>query len=744
MRKKHLLLAISAAIIFLTAENRELDCKYEKRTDENTQANAPRFLWRGVLEGFYGKPWSWKERQNFIPWMAQRNFNLFVIAPKDDDLLRQHWRKPLPKDYINELRNLERVARKNSVELVWSLSPGLDLKPRDPSDLAAAIKKYESVLALGVRRLIIAFDDTDPQLGHIDFANKVLSSLAQRYPDLEMTFVPAEYWSDAAPSRYLDRVAHNLDSRFRIAWTGAQIISRRITADQARRFRAYIQHSLVLGDNYPVQDRLVHSGRLFLGPLVGRDPDLVNYLDGFIANASPLPEASKLPLFTVADYTSNPWEYNPEVSWNNAIVSLGEIASKPLRLLARECATSWLSDSAPGAIWEAIESGDKIKLRHLLRAFIAVPKKLRSLPNSRLGAELMPWANKLKLQAKAVLAGLDILDASPASTARTVASARFRILMQEAENNPAVVSNLALDRLLTNLRAELDGFDRIDLQPIQKRIALYVHSSNETALAPLVRDLNRLIGGHAGLNTDMEKISNEWRGLNPLGDVLALSATRALHAIQLNGRRSIWEKGKDYLNDKVRWLIIRSRFISLFATKRLMDDFFENLENGWKKKIESRKKMSPLIRIWLMSQRYFNPRSFPVVLEKSLLIYRESGDTAELRKLFQKLDGMPVVIQSINPQLIEETKPWLYKVRQYGILGLRGLELRSYYPDRIPAEKLADWARLREDLRSGNGLELALELNFTIDALTRWARLPQEKRPRRLDLTLPANPADMF
>src|SRR5579859_1875488 len=115
------------------------------------EAARPAFRWRGVLEGFYGRPWSWAARRAYMPWLAERGFNLFVLAPKDDPLLRERWREPLPAEYRRELRRLAAAASESSVELAWTLSPGLDLKPGDAADLAAAVRKYESVLACGVR-----------------------------------------------------------------------------------------------------------------------------------------------------------------------------------------------------------------------------------------------------------------------------------------------------------------------------------------------------------------------------------------------------------------------------------------------------------------------------------------------------------------------------------------------------------------------------------------------------------------
>src|SRR2546428_9329840 len=45
----------------------------------------------GVIEGFYGQPWSQPERLELFDWMAAWGLNCYLYAPKDD--LKQRDRK---------------------------------------------------------------------------------------------------------------------------------------------------------------------------------------------------------------------------------------------------------------------------------------------------------------------------------------------------------------------------------------------------------------------------------------------------------------------------------------------------------------------------------------------------------------------------------------------------------------------------------------------------------------------------
>ncbi|MCB1015823.1 MAG: beta-N-acetylglucosaminidase domain-containing protein [Acidimicrobiales bacterium] len=51
---------------------------------------------RGLIEGFYGRPWSWDERCAVARFVAERGMTHYVYAPKDDPRHRERWRDPYP------------------------------------------------------------------------------------------------------------------------------------------------------------------------------------------------------------------------------------------------------------------------------------------------------------------------------------------------------------------------------------------------------------------------------------------------------------------------------------------------------------------------------------------------------------------------------------------------------------------------------------------------------------------------
>ena len=48
----------------------------------------------GVIEGFYGRSWSWSARHEYAQFMAGENLSVYVYAPKSDVKLRHAWVEP--------------------------------------------------------------------------------------------------------------------------------------------------------------------------------------------------------------------------------------------------------------------------------------------------------------------------------------------------------------------------------------------------------------------------------------------------------------------------------------------------------------------------------------------------------------------------------------------------------------------------------------------------------------------------
>ena len=312
---------------------------------------------RGVLEGFYGRPWTWDERVEVMRFCAERGMTHYVYAPKDDPKQRSEWREPYTEEELDQFRRL--ATEGGGLTLGCSVSPGLSIDYRSGADRALLMAKIESLCDAGASMIQLQFDDIPhrPELGveHADITTFVHTHLAGR---AELCMCPVEYvgW-DRTP--YLDALADGLPEDVSIAWTGRYVVNETITVeDVAARAAILGGRKPSLWDNFPVNDGPM-SDQLFIGPLRGRDPGLVDALDGYMFNALVQPRAGLLPLASCAAFLRGD---DPVSAWRDEAARLGWLTfaeacdgAEPRRLVAELVATgggpSWSTAADALAVW---------------------------------------------------------------------------------------------------------------------------------------------------------------------------------------------------------------------------------------------------------------------------------------------------------------------------------------------------------------------------------------------------------
>ncbi len=108
-----------------------------------TTSGASPFAIRGVIEGFYGNPWTHEQRLDLIGFIAARGMNTFVYGPKDDSLVRRDWREPYGGPQLERIGALIDACRRHDVEFVYCLSPGLSIQYANGVDLDALSAKFD-------------------------------------------------------------------------------------------------------------------------------------------------------------------------------------------------------------------------------------------------------------------------------------------------------------------------------------------------------------------------------------------------------------------------------------------------------------------------------------------------------------------------------------------------------------------------------------------------------------------------
>lgn len=116
----------------------------------------PDVPYRGVVEGFYGTPWSHEARLSQLEFYGRNKMNVYLYGPKDDPYhSTPNWRKPYPEREAAQLKELVDKAAENGVIFYWAIHPGQDIKWND-EDRQNLLNKFERMYELGVRGLLFS------------------------------------------------------------------------------------------------------------------------------------------------------------------------------------------------------------------------------------------------------------------------------------------------------------------------------------------------------------------------------------------------------------------------------------------------------------------------------------------------------------------------------------------------------------------------------------------------------------
>ena len=339
---------------------------------------------RGVIEGFYGPPWSHAERLDLIRFCGECGLNTWVHAPKDDPHHRELWRDPYSDGELEQLDELASEASRNDVEFVYAIAPGLDVCYSRESEFEALLAKCAQLQSAGIRSFQILWDDIEHTLNCPDdearygreerpsaaaqapFTNRFARELEQPGP---LVVCPMGY-AGTGDSAYRQIFASRLERDIIVYWTGPEVVSIAISREEldfaVRRFH---DHELLLWDNYPAND--FASDVLHLAPLRGRDPRLAEgNFRGIVANAMLQAMPSKLALATVADWARQPAAYDPIASYEGALRRHGAEVVQALRQLAPRPAQIERPADLPGLIDALAPGVDAATATALLEPFV--------------------------------------------------------------------------------------------------------------------------------------------------------------------------------------------------------------------------------------------------------------------------------------------------------------------------------------------------------------------------------------
>jgi protein O-GlcNAcase/histone acetyltransferase len=293
----------------------------------------------GVIEGFYGQPWTQAERLELFDWMSSWGLNTFLYAPKDDLKHRAAWRETYSAAEAEKLGELVRACQQRNLRFIYALSPGLDIRYSNEADLDCLRKRFEQMLALGCRDFSLLFDDISDRLdtegikrwgslasAQCHVANAIFRwtrSLCARTnggdapcslnqfpgdgprPDARFLFCPTPYCGRMADRKlggedYLTTIGRELSPEIDVFWTGPEIISRQITVAHVQELQTVLRRKPLIWDNLHAND--YDGRRFFCGPYAGRPPELRREVSGLLSNPNSEFPLNFVPLRTLAEF----------------------------------------------------------------------------------------------------------------------------------------------------------------------------------------------------------------------------------------------------------------------------------------------------------------------------------------------------------------------------------------------------------------------------------------------------------
>ncbi|WP_117210387.1 beta-N-acetylglucosaminidase domain-containing protein [Allorhizocola rhizosphaerae] len=421
----------------------------------------PAFAWRGGMESFYGNPWPQADLLRHLDFLGQHRMNAFQYTVSGDPRTSGTlWRSPYPP---NELQNFAQAiarAKANHVEFIYRVNPEANVSPDHGichalrSDLDALVARYQQMYDIGERVFSIGWDDVrgrfvcnlDQQVfggdpvsplaaAQAHVVNHVYQNFIRPRPDTRLLTVPTDYAGNHI-SAYRTRFAQLIPADVTMFWTGPQVVSPTITAnDLAQAQQAFGGRRLLIFDNYPVND--FAPTHQHLGPLVGRDPALAASAVGFLANEMQEAEASLISLFTVSEYAWNPSAYQPQESWTRSLREFGGAAYEALRAYAEHSLYSPLHPQGAPSVQNRIlqfrdawrNGGDLGAVGDAILAEVArarsAPAQLRAtLHNPSFLQVSEPWLVTLEHRAAAAQAAVHALRAQAAGDLATYRAQR--------------------------------------------------------------------------------------------------------------------------------------------------------------------------------------------------------------------------------------------------------------------------------------------------------------------------------
>lgn len=262
----------------------------------------------GVIEGFFGRPWSWADRETTISFLADQGFDFYLYAPKSDAHLRRLWQQHWPEPEWQHLVQLRQTCRQQGVRFGLGLSPLELYRETGPNSQRQLERKVLQLNDLQPDILCLLFDDMRGDLPELAQRQAELARVAAATTCARQVILCPTYYSldpilekvfGKRPAHYWETLGRELPNSIDIFWTGPQVCSPYYPEAHLNEVADWLGRKPFLWDNYPVNDGAAMSKKL---PLMAYPPEhgaLAGQLAGHAVNPMNQAALSQIPLRTL-------------------------------------------------------------------------------------------------------------------------------------------------------------------------------------------------------------------------------------------------------------------------------------------------------------------------------------------------------------------------------------------------------------------------------------------------------------
>lgn len=285
----------------------------------------------GVIEGFFGKPWTWQARLDYANFLKKNEYQFYIYAPKADPYLRIRWQDFWPETTYAELKQLGERYRQAGI--AWGI--GINLFEiffnYDQQTIQQLTAKIRYLNQLQPDILAILFDD---MRGDCDRIAQIQAEITHRITDLSTakTFImcPTYYSSSQIldqlfgerPNDYLETLGQLIDPQLHIFWTGPEICSNSYPLEHLQEVSQKLGRKPFIWDNYPVNDSAKMCNYLHLSAFENRPFQMADWISGHAVNPMNQAYLSQIPLRTLHLSYQQQEEYDPQQAMQESTTSL--------------------------------------------------------------------------------------------------------------------------------------------------------------------------------------------------------------------------------------------------------------------------------------------------------------------------------------------------------------------------------------------------------------------------------------